>query len=205
MTVTSTNYSSLDEVWGETFNPTQKPKKEKKKKVHDPICELYEMGNNNGYGDNDIVSYANNYFEKYDKTPYQRSMNNDRTQPDDVLPGHSGQSMQSRQDRERPVREVAISNDRSVYDVSEEDDIVERTKPARKEAFQQSLPTRYFVDKPQHSNKSNKHHVEDSDDDDVETSPSNGFAFIDLILYIISGIILIFVMEQFVKIGLLLQ
>jgi hypothetical protein len=206
MTVTSTNYSSLDEVWGETFNPTQKPKKEKKKKVHDPICELYEMGNNNGYNDNDIVNYANSYFEKYDKTPYQRSMNNDRNQPDDVLPGQSRQQVsQVSQERERPLREVTISNDRSMYDVSEEDDITERTKPTRKEAFQQSLPTRYFVDKPQHSNKNNKHHVDDSDDEDVETSPSNGFAFIDLILYIISGIILIFMMEQFVKIGLLLQ
>lgn len=191
MTVTSTNYSSLDEVWGESFNPSQKPKKDKKKKVHDPICELYEMGNNNGYNDNDIVSYANNYFEKYDKTPYQRSMNNDRTQHDEVLP---------RQDREKPVREVAISSTRDVYDVSDEDDIVER-----KEAFQQSLPTRYFVDKNQHSNKKPKHYVEENDDDEVETSPSNGFAFIDLILYIISGIILIFMMEQFVKIGLLLQ
>lgn len=190
MTVTSTNYSSLDEVWGETFNPSQKPKKDKKKKVHDPICELYEMGNNNGYNDNDIVSYANNYFEKYDKTPYQRSMNNDRTQQDEVLP---------RQDREKPVREVAISSNRSQYDVSDEDDIGER-----KEAFQQPLPPRYFVDKNQQSNKKSKHYVEESDDD-VETSPSNGFAFIDLILYIISGIILIFMMEQFVKIGLLLQ
>lgn len=191
MTVTSTNYSSLDEVWGESFNPSQKPKKDKKKKVHDPICELYEMGNNNGYNDNDIVSYANNYFEKYDKTPYQRSMNNDRTQHDEVLP---------RQDREKPVREVAISSTRDAYDVSDEDDTVER-----KEAFQQSLPTRYFVDKTQHSNKKQKHYVEESDDDEVEASPSNGFAFIDLILYIISGIILIFMMEQFVKIGLLLQ
>lgn len=196
MTVMSTNYSSLEEVWGETFNPSQKPKREKKKKIHDPICELYEMGNNNGYNDNDIVNYANSYFEKYDKTPYQRSMNNDRTVADDVLPSRQ-------QERERPVREVAISNERSTYDVSDEDDIVERTKSARKEAFQQSLPPRYFTegDKP----RKKQPVIDDSDDDDVESSSSSGFAFIDLILYIISGIILIFMMEQFVKIGLLLQ
>lgn len=204
MTVTSTNYSTLEEVWGETFHPAQKSKKDKKKKVHDPICELYEMGNNNGYNDNDIVNYANNYFEKYDKTQFQRSMNDDNTQSVDVV--HGQQRQPSGQERERPLREVAISNERSMYDVSEQDDVVESTKPRRKEAFQQPLPTRYFVDKPHHSQKGNKHHLhEDSDDDDVETSPSSGFAFIDLILYIISGIILIFMMEQFVKIGLLLQ
>lgn len=175
MTVKSTNYSSLEEVWGETFNPSQKPKKEKKKKVHDPICELYEMGNNNGYNDNDIVSYANNYLtentEKYDKTSHQRSMND--------------------QEREKPVREVVVSHERSMYDVSDNDDIVEGKKH---EAFQQ--PLRYFKE---------KHSMPEDDDDDLNTSTTSNFAFIDLLLYIVSGIILIFVMEQFVRIGLLLQ
>lgn len=184
MTVKSTNYSSLEEVWGETFNPSQKPKKEKKKKVHDPICELYEMGNNNGYNDSDIVSYANNYLtgnsEKYDKTLYQRSMN-DNTASSKQAPQH---------ERERPVREVVVSNERSVYDVSDNDDVIEDKKH---ENFQQ--PLRYFKE---------RHRVPDDDDDELDTSTSN-FAFIDLLLYIVSGIILIFVMEQFVRIGLLLQ
>jgi len=190
MTVKSTNYSSLEEVWGESFDPSQKPKKEKKKKVHDPICELYEMGNNNGYNDNDIVSYANNYLtennEKYDKTLYQRSMNN---HIDSSLP--SSQSSQPHHERERPVREVVVSNERSMYDVSDNDDVIEGKK---RENFQQ--PLRYFKE---------RHRVSDDDDDELDTSTTSNFAFIDLLLYIVSGIILIFVMEQFVRIGLLLQ
>lgn len=205
MTVTSTNYSSLDEVWGDSFNvpsaqaqsasasPTR-PKKEKRRKGQDPICDLYEMGNNNGYNDNDIVSYANNYFEKYDKTPYQRTMNNATAvaASDDTMI------------RERPQREVVISNARDTYDVTDTDDVVERTTiNTKKETFTDThLPARYFK---QNNSNSNRVHYEDDDEDLPSSSPTHGFAFIDLLLYIISGIILIFVMEQFVKIGLLLQ
>ena len=191
MTVTSTNYSSLDEVWGESFSPSQKPKKEKKKKVHDPICELYEMGNNSGYNENDIISYANNYFDKYDKTPYQRSMNNDVVGHESVMPNHEYEPKP--EPRERQVREVAISESRRAYDVTDQDDITEKpiqpTMRSPKEKFQSSRYRNYA-------------------DDDEENETSSGmtnFAFIDLLLYIVSGIILIFIMEQFVKIGLLLQ
>jgi len=209
MTVTSTNYSSLDEVWGDAFSvpsapaqssspssATARSRKEKRRKGQDPICDLYEMGNNNGYNDNDIVSYANNYVEKYDKTPYQRTMNNATAvaASDDV--------MGRQQDRERPQREVVISNARDTYDVTDADDVVERTTiNTKKEAFTDThLPARYFK-----NHNSNRVQYEDDDEDLSSSSPTNGFAFIDLLLYIISGIILIFVMEQFVKIGLLLQ
>lgn len=188
MTVTSTNYSSLDEVWGESFNPSQKSKKEKKKKIHDPICELYEMGNNNGYNDNDIVNYANNYFERYDKTPFQRTMN------DHV----ATQQSFAHTEREKPTREVVVTATRSDYDVSDTDDVAHHAKPttAKKEPFQQ--PIQYF-------SKGSKGRYNDDDEEESDLSSPSGFAFIDLLLYIISGIILIFVMEQFVKIGLLLQ
>lgn len=155
MTVTSTNYSSLEEVWGETFS---QKKKEKRKKVVDPICELYEMGNNNGYTENDLVSYANSYFDRHDKNVYQRPVNDTYT-------------------RERPVKHVNV---RSNGDIEDEKEFADNTPP----------PTRI-------SNPSHMHY------DEEEYAPK--FAFIDLLLYIVSGIILIFVMEQFVKIGMLLQ
>ena len=192
MTVTSTNYSSLDEAWGENFNQQKPTKKEKRKKIVDPICELYEMGNNNGYNDNDLVSYANDYFEKYDKTKYQRAMNDENNE---VLP-HAPQSHEM---RERPVRQVAISSGRNSYDVTDEDDIsgdaiVQRPMPRARE-----VPR---VEKPQESFRGHSQNRYDNEDDEPV---SQSFAFIDLLLYIVSGIILIFVMEQFIKIGLLLQ
>jgi hypothetical protein len=159
MTVTSTNYSSLEEVWGDTFS---QKKKEKKKKVVDPICELYEMGNNNGYTENDLVNYANSYYDrhdkhdKYDKNLYQRPVNDTYT-------------------RERPVKRVNVQ---TRGDIEEEKEFVDTDMTPRI-----SPMTHTF--------------------DEEEYAPK--FAFIDLLLYIVSGIILIFVMEQFVKIGLLLQ
>jgi hypothetical protein len=188
MTVRSANYSSLDEVWGESFNSSSKPKKEKRKKIVDPICDLYQMGNNTGYTDNDLVSYANNYFEKYDKTPYNRTMNNHVNQhvndqeDNDVLP--------KQYHRERPVRQVTISDDRETYDVTEVDDVPLEQEPKinKQQPKEQFYASRYY-----------------NDDDEEPDNKTTNFAFIDLLLYVISGIILIFVMEQFVKIGLLLQ
>jgi hypothetical protein len=189
MTVRSTNYSSLDEVWGETVSTSQKPKKEKRKKIVDPICDLYQMGNNGGFNDNDIVNYANTYFEKYDKTPYQRSMNND-------VVGHESDVMPQQYMRERPVREVVISSDKQMYDVTDDDDVsvIEQPPQVVKPQVQKSLPKEKF--------QSMRYF---NDDEDEPEQTTNNFAFIDLLLYVISGIILIFVMEQFVKIGLLLQ
>lgn len=189
MTVRSANYSSLDEVWGEAFNPSNKPKKEKRKKIVDPICDLYQMGNNSGYSDNDLVSYANNYFEKYDKTPYNRTIN-------DHVNIHEDTDVLPKQYRERPVRQVTVSDDRETYDVSEVDDVPFEQEPkftqhqsaSNQQAKEQFFASRYYND----------------DDEEPENTTTN-FAFIDLLLYVISGIILIFVMEQFVKIGLLLQ
>lgn len=187
MTVRSANYSSLDEVWGESYNSSSKPKKEKRKKIVDPICDLYQMGNNAGYTDNDLVSYANNYFEKYDKTPYNRTMNNHvndhiNSQDDnDVLP--------KQYHRERPVRQVTISDDVETYDVTDIDDVPEEKPKMNKQA-----PREQFY--------ASRYH---NDDDEEPDNTTTNFAFIDLLLYVISGIILIFVMEQFVKIGLLLQ
>jgi hypothetical protein len=192
MTVRSANYSSLDEVWGESFNSSGKTKKEKRKKVVDPICDLYQMGNNSGYNDTDLINYTNNYFEKYDKMPYQRTMNDhiqENVQDDNVMP--------QRNSRERPVRDVNIRDDRQTYDVTDDDDTqepqqqqqVEKKYIQKQKPTEKFLPSRYFV----------------HDDDDEPDSNTSNVAFIDLLLYVISGVILIFVMEQFVKIGLLLQ
>lgn len=190
MTVTSTNYSTLEEVWGESFGPASRTKKEKRKKVPDPICELYEQGNNNGYTENDLVSYANSYFEKYDKydkSKYSKSMNDSN----DVLPHPA---------RERPMRRVEISAQHRDYDLTDEDN--ERAHVKEQYEAYMPTPSTSRSESARPSIQTIKRHVIDEDD---EHSSNSGFAFIDLLLYIVSGIILIFVMEQFVKIGLLLQ
>lgn len=169
MTVLNVNYSSLDEVWGEP--PSKSKRKEKKKetevrKLPDPICELYEMGNYRGYTENDIVSFANEYLEKQN-------------------PSRGSGTWQ--QDDDKRIKQLENDDDR------DDESLVhppprEIPRPKR-ESFTPPPPP---------------HHNYHDDDEQVYTSRQD-FAFIDLLLYIISGIILIFAMEQFVKIGILLQ
>lgn len=171
MTVRNTNYSSLDEVWGDvpsksTTSSKRRDKKDKRDKIEqpkvvDPICELYEMGNYRGYNENDIINYANEYHDKYLEKEYNKNYSDNFV--------HQQPSMSK------------TYTDEDEYEY-------EHTKPV--------LP------------KNETYRKKKIVHDEQETSDNNAhneFAFIDLLLYIISGIILIFVMEQFVKIGLLLQ
>ena len=216
MTVTSANYSSIEEVWGEQFPSASKSKKEKRKKIVDPICELYEMGNNNGYTDNDLITYANTYFEKQDKgknRDYQRSMNDLVTVFDNTP---SRNTTQASVYRENPTRYVDINTHNTYYDTTEDDEDTQQIQQY-KEATTKSVsiaPAPRNISEagytPAHSSQSHKkRQYAPIDDDDYveeyEDTKTSNFAFIDLLLYIVSGIILIFVMEQFVKIGILLQ
>jgi hypothetical protein len=210
MTVTSTNYSSIEEVWGDTFptSTSSKTKKEKRKKIIDPICELYEMGNNNGYTENDLITYANNYFEKQEaekgrgRNRDQKTMNDlvtvFDTQPSSSSPSHY---------RESPSRYVDINPHNTFYDVTENEDDMTHIRRFKEQSNVPKPSSRNVVESryTPASSYNSKPTVENLDIEEYEDLKSNQFAFIDLLLYIVSGIILIFVMEQFVKIGILLQ
>jgi hypothetical protein len=184
MTVRNTNYSSLDEVWGDTQaitssskNAKRKDKREKRErfepqKVVDPICELYEMGNYRGYNENDIINYANEYHDKYFEKEHNRPHANiNRSYEDD-------------------------------YENEDKDYKQQESKTDTPPPTPTPTPTQnYHQERPESYRKSKVRFV----DDDEPIKEHSDFAFIDLLLYIVSGIILIFVMEQFVKIGLLLQ
>ena len=221
MTVTSANYSSIEEVWGEQFPSASKTKKEKRKKIVDPICELYEMGNNNGYTENDLITYANNYFERQDKgknQDFQRSMN-DLVTVFDNTPSSSTPQASNRHYRENPSRFVDVNPHNTYYDTTEDDEDIQQINKY-KEAIRNDV---YIAPAPRNVSESGytpapsrkqaqlnkrRQYAPVDDDDDIEEfedSKTSRFAFIDLLLYIVSGIILIFVMEQFVKIGILLQ
>lgn len=194
MTVRNTNYSSLDEVWGDTQtitasasskNTKRKEKREKRDKfeppkVVDPICELYEMGNYRGYNENDIINYANEYHDKYFEKEPQRP---------NVTTSHANGSRSYEDDYENEESKDYRQQENK-YDFQPTNN---RERDAPTQNYHQERPVNYRKDKARYI------------DDDEPTKEHNEFAFIDLLLYIVSGIILIFVMEQFVKIGLLLQ
>lgn len=177
MTVRNTNYSSLEEVWGDapasskprdvkdTKRKERRDKRERTEqptKVTDPICELYEMGNYRGYNENDIIHFANEYHDKYlekeNSRGYTKYIDDEDDQQD-----YQQEYNQDRDDIREPPKQF---------------------KSVGKNPEQAKKTYRPIIEEPPIQNE---------------------FAFIDLLLYIVSGIILIFVMEQFVKIGLLLQ
>jgi hypothetical protein len=202
MTVFNTNYSSIDEAFGFLNPDLQQAKKKKKNK--DPICELYnQRAHQNTYTDTDLVMYANQFnAEKYQK----QNVYGRETMPKYIDASDQEQQPQQ-QPQQRPMAPVRQEFESS-YDfqpsrmiTAEEEERRYQTTPEvpvyhsqpetcknfDEEAFMRMFEERYSS-KFQNSSPATK-----------------SINYFDLILYIISGIILIFMMEQFVKIGMYMQ
>lgn len=219
------SYSSIDEVWPD-FN-----KKPKKKKISDPICDLYEKN------DAKIHKYAVNDFNK---ARFQKNENSHRlSHPKDVVI-EPEQNKYDINNNPPPIssefeKQFEISNEsqKNEYD---DDDITKimskidsesksfndyrfdnsqfdhssqeiydhepqyikpesHIRPESRQRWQQTIPPENY-----YRYKESK----DFDDfiyDKISTTKSNSTAILDIILYIVSGIILIFLMEQFIRIG----
>jgi hypothetical protein len=197
MTVTSTTYSSIEEAWADNYLSPSLQKKPKKKRS-DPICELYE----NGYAyphysqeDSDIVSYANKYFDKYNKSKYQKSkMHTREKQPKhvEISPDYDLPLA----DADIPPRDSKQVIEKYNWMPDEDEDDDDFTQPhEHKEEYEAEPP------RPRRAK-----HREAFDDEDFQKEYCNtGFNHSDLALYVVSGIIMIFMMEQFVKIGVSLR
>lgn len=187
MTVYNTGYSTLEEAWADSYlAPNLQKKKNRKKQPPqtDPLCDLYEMGNGH-YTENDLLSFANKYYEKHDKAKYQKPMMNDSEHP---------------------------REEKRYVDVGEDEDPVENIRIPERLPERQELPDQdYALQKEMAAAKKAKddrmyfNTREYYVDDDQFESRNNNFNMYDVVLYIISGIILIFMMEQFVKIGMLMH
>lgn len=204
MTVYNTSYSSIDEAWADSYLSPSLQKKQKKKKPppqSDPICDLYAMGTNH-YTDTDIVSYANRYneaydqkFDKHEKARYQHPMMDtgreklpkvvDIDVSDDISYG----APFNRDVKVVPKADQEAEPERPLYEPQDEDDeyAVAAPPPRRKDPMRRAEA------------------LLESYEDDEFYKKNASFNYLDMALYVISGIILIFMMEQFVKIGALLR
>lgn len=195
MTVSSTNYGYIEEVWSNQYLAPQLQKKQKKQRPppqNDPICDLYEMGQNH-YQESDIISYANSYNDRPDKAKFQKS------------------AMKKRE----KVKFAEIDETRDIYDAVDIDEVPPmRLKQAdipvdhyeemmpEEEAPEDTMPPPLIRERP----PATKQRSQNYDVEGFEVESRDGqFNYLDVILYIISGVILIFMMEQFVKIGAMLQ
>lgn len=208
MTVFNTNYTSIDEAFG-FLNPelqqsvkSQKPKKKNK----DPLCELYnQRWQQQPYTDTDLVSYANQY--RYNKTNFQnQSVIGRESSPKyvDLSDGHSdGPSHASTNQETRQEYESNYDFQPSKF-VEHEGNLDHKIKDEEsyqthsEQESQRPLPSVY--DEDAMVKMLAKKYMGDYHND-----KSNSLNYIDLVLYIISGIMLIFMMEQFVKIGMYMQ
>jgi hypothetical protein len=196
MTVHNTGYSTFEEAWGEPFLSPNLQKKKKKKQTYedqsDPICDLYAMGNNN-YNDNDIVSYANQFYDKYDKSQYQKPMmkNRERENPKmvDVRDG-SVYAYGAPYAETIQLPSTSAPRPQENVETEEEVEIPQLRRPAPRQDPNVLRETQEF-------------YMGEEDPDYYHKD--SAFNMMDIILYILSGIILIFMMEQFVKIGMLLN
>lgn len=218
MTVFNTGYSSLEEAWGEPYlSPSLQQQKKKKKKQQpildspsDPICDLYAMGNNH-YQDSDIISFANQFYDKHDKVVYQKPLMLDREKHPKTMEIRDGSVYAYGAPLSSVVSDTA---DR------ERDEVVEVPKLQDQEEQNEATFTEdnYMYDEnegpPAPVDRTNNKTIETmkashdyylSEHDPDYYRKDTAFQWMDVMLYLLSGIILIFMMEQFVKVGMHLQ
>lgn len=198
MTVLSAAYSSIEDAWG-FLNPELQPKKKKKNK--DPICELYNSkGSTSAYTDTDLVSYTNKYNELYNKSDFQNPVGTRgrETNPKSIELPLTSTSGETQLDLESSFDFQPSQFVKEEYMTSSENNNNNRRPHHRynnleqeadvtdeEHTFQEHYPRQEYIP-PQHR------YI------DYERNDVN---YLDLALYIISGIILIFLLEQFVKLG----
>lgn len=178
MSTFSANYSSLDEVWGDAY--MKKPKKTgTKTKPKDPICELYEMGSpSKAYTETDLIEYVNSYVpgDAYSKVDYSKQMQ-PKTRGDSQNINAGG---------------VGSCQSTSLPHVPQAKDEVKQLEVPAVVPIQDDsddvLDFMGYMDKSFGSHSSSI------------TTPMG-----DIALYIVSGIILIFMMDQFVKLGMAMR
>lgn len=197
MTVYNTGYSTLEDAWGNSYlSPNLHKNKKPKKKAAappptDPICDLYEMGNSH-YSENDLLSFANRYYEKHEKAKYQKPMMNDMEAP-----------------RERSPLYADIQTESSRVEVEEEERDVSQAMPSRREMPSQDYALEREMASAKRTAERDRmyfHNTREYYTDDSEFEAKNThFNVYDIMLYVISGIILIFMMEQFVKVGMMMH
>jgi hypothetical protein len=230
MTVFNTGYATLDEAWGDISG-----KKKKKKVNQDPICDLYEMkGNSSSYNETDLINYnynKNKSQRTYNDKQETKNVNINIDEANNNLPkslfekqfeiSHP-QSFEMDNPREYMVKTSCESKSNNRDD--EGDYVYEDEKPKTYQETKQETkhkPKETYYDytdtedeqprQPKRVIKQERYLYEDDEDDyyneriNSRRSTKSSNMYLDIILYILSGIILIFLLEQFVRIGINMQ
>lgn len=191
MTVSSINYASIDEVWGSPFNETKQSKKKSSKvkqpvqDTTDPICDLYEskLGD---YRESDLINTADQTYPTFQRT---------------MKPQKSSYEYDNKKMSREPAKveyekqfDMYLPNMYDDIDEVSVENLIPPSKPL-KEEIQQQIDRKEILENTFNSNQ----HLQKMSTYKKEANK------LDIFLFIISGIILIFLMEQFIKIGAILH
>ena len=162
------------------------------------VDELYNQRNQNPYTDTDLVMYANQY--RYNKNEFQNQDVSERESPTKYI-DVSDQDIKQEIEKNYDFQPSRINQD---IDLHQENNprIREETYPRIKEETYPRIRSENY----------NRVYSERINDEEAmlkaltkkytgTSESSKNINYIDLVLYIISGIILIFILEQFIKIG----
>lgn len=192
MTVINTNYSTLEEAWGGNF-VNKSGKKKKSRYVPDPLCDLYAKKNlksRKPYGDDGV---DDGMYALYNKNASSRSM----------LPQVDSVQSVPRASKYKPINVDGIEDD--VHDaqpIDDDDAYLERYLD--EEAVEREAMASAAASASANASASKRRTLEAYDmyqsrrmEADMDKDK-----LIDLGLYISSGILMIFTMEQILQLGM---
>lgn len=208
------SFSTLEDAWGNNFSTNDKVKNDniKRKKNKDPLCELYGKRYSKvskSYSDMGNDDFSNN-FASYNKNSTSRSMKNPKTgnntrqeyypiELDEYSSFASVKAIENIDDDEyldNALDKLSNNNDdqnellsHSVTVPNEDDDCSDNENPV---PVAPVAPVVHIKEEHTNKNKTDNHIV--SDDNEIN--------YLDFGLYVTSGILLIFMMEQFIQLGL---
>jgi hypothetical protein len=200
------NYATIEEAWGGDLSGRRK----KKTKTQDPICELYAQSQ---------VDLVNNSNAQFEKSKHQRNMKplansseTDRETFDKKIvidedkkyydisdkPNHISSSLFEKQfEIQHPKmydEDDDCSSDKEFEIIKQK---VNKVYDEEEEDLEQYVYKKQLSPRPQKKVQYYDDYLEEFGYEQKKTK----LVYLDLLLYIISGIILIFLLNQFVEIG----
>ena len=230
MTVFPTSYCTIDEAWGDL----RAKKSSKRVKQQDPVCELYNNDDvelvkfaNEYY---DKTRYQRNSkaqqhtFEEHEREAPTRNVHIKKNLPSKYVAKDQNCTLFEKQFEMKlpPMHEELMEEDFEVSGVGEESDSRDLRDSRDSRDLRDSRDPRDSRDLRDYSGVSEEtrrreRYIDEERDEDynykspfvtgeevIRKSYSN-LHILDVILYVVSGIILIFLLEQFVRIGMNLQ
>lgn len=212
MTIVNVNYSSLDEVFGSDFNKKKKKKTKKERKPKDAACNYYArrydknndkdldkiqsndiINNYSGYGVNDYAPkltgeknmYTENNRDANQKYEYYIDDEEEMDYFDKLYKSHEFEPLQK-----------TDGNNLMNYD-NQEDENEDEDGLYRKPVIKRQIKTDTLA-------RSNTMLLGNKELEELRKYQEDQ-NYLDFGLYLISGILLIFILEQFVQLGMLMR